>query len=148
MLRGIPNIISPELLKVLCEMGHGDEICLGDCNFPACSCAEAGNGKLIRYDSIRVPPLLDAILSVFPLDNFVEKSFTLMAVEPGDNAKTPIWDEYRSILSKYDERGEATIEYVSRLEYYERAKKCFAVVATGESAPYGNIILKKGPLFE
>lgn len=148
MLRGIPNIISPELLKILHEMGHGDEICLGDCNFPACSCAEAGNGKLVRYDSIRMPQLLDAILSVFPLDNFVEKSFTLMAIEPGDNAKTPIWDEYRSILSKYDERGEATIDYVSRLEYYERAKKCFAVVATGETAAYGNIILKKGPLFE
>lgn len=148
MLRGIPNIISPELLKILHEMGHGDEICLGDCNFPACSCAEAGNGKLARYDSIRMPQLLDAILSVFPLDYFVDKSVTLMAVEPGDDAKTPIWDEYKAIIAKYDSRGTDTIEYVSRLDYYDRAKKCFAVVATGESAAYGNIILKKGPLFE
>ena len=134
MLRGIPNIISPELLKILHEMGHGDEICLGDCNFPACSCAEAGNGKLV--------------LSVVPLDYFVDKSVTLMAVEPGDDAKTPIWDEYKAIIAKYDSRGTDTIEYVSRLDYYDRAKKCFAVVATGESAAYGNIILKKGPLFE
>lgn len=148
MLRGIPNIISPELLKILHEMGHGDEICLGDCNFPACSCAEAGNGKLVRYDSIRMPQLLDAILSVFPLDYFVDKSVTLMAVEPGDDAKTPIWDEYKAIIAKYDSRGTDTIEYVSRLDYYDRAKKCFAVVATGESAAYGNIILKKGLLFE
>lgn len=148
MLRGIPNIISPELLKILHEMGHGDEICLGDYNFPACSCAEAGNGKLVRYDSIRMPQLLDAILSVFPLDYFVDKSVTLMAVEPGDDAKTPIWDEYKAIIAKYDSRGTDTIEYVSRLDYYDRAKKCFAVVATGESAAYGNIILKKGLLFE
>lgn len=148
MLRGIPNIISPELLKILHEMGHGDEICLGDCNFPACSCAEAGAGKLVRYDSIHMPQLLDAILSVFPLDYFVEKSVTLMAVEAGDDAKTPIWDEYKTIIQKYDSRGADTIEYVSRLDYYDRAKKCFAVVATGETAAYGNIILKKGPLFE
>ena len=106
------------------------------------------DGKLVRYDSIRMPQLLDAILSVFPLDYFVDKSVTLMAVEPGDDAKTPIWDEYKAIIAKYDSRGTDTIEYVSRLDYYDRAKKCFAVVATGESAAYGNIILKKGPLFE
>lgn len=148
MLRGIPNIISPELLKILHEMGHGDEICLSDCNFPAASCAEEGGGNLVRYDSIKMPQLLEAILSVFPLDYFVEKSVALMAIEEGDDAKTPIWDAYKGILAKHDKRGESTIEYVKRLDYYDRAKKCYAVVATGETAAYGNIILKKGPLFE
>ena len=143
MLRGIPNIISPELLKILHEMGHGDEICLGDCNFPACSCAEAGNGKLVRYDSIRMPQLLDAILSVFPLDYFVDKSVTLMAVEPGDDAKTPIWDEYKALLDAHGEDSQR-IQMLERFAFYERAKKAYAVVATGETAIYANILLKKG----
>ena len=146
MLKGIPKILSPELLKVLCEMGHGDRIVIADGNFPAESVGKAAH--VIRCDGHGTTALLEAILEVMPLDTYVPQPVTLMQVVPGDAVETPIWDEYRSILSKYDERGEATIDYVSRLEYYERAKKCFAVVATGETAAYGNIILKKGPLFE
>jgi len=149
MLKGIPNIISPELLKILHEMGHGDEICLGDCNFPACSCAQEHNHPLVRYDMCRsMPQLLDAILSVFPLDYFVEKPVTLMAVAPGDATKTPIWDEYKALIQKHEKNGRDLVQYIDRLSYYDLAKKCFAVVATGEKAAYGNIILKKGPLFE
>ena len=143
MLKGIPSIISPELLKILMEMGHGDEIVLGDGNFPAASCAQ----RLIRCDGHDVPKLLNAILKLFPLDTFVERAVSLMGVVPGDDYKPVIWDEYRKIIHKYDDR-KPEFEFIERFEFYERAKKAYAIIATGEFSLYANIILKKGIIKE
>jgi L-fucose mutarotase len=139
MLKGIPTILSPELLKILMEMGHGDEIILADGNFPAASCAQ----RLIRCDGHGVSELLDAILKFFPLDTFIKKPISLMSVVPGDNYKPEIWEEYRKIIQKYDARA-ADFEYVERFEFYDRTKKAYAVIATSEAARYANIIMKKG----
>jgi L-fucose mutarotase len=139
MLYGISPLISPELLKVLMEMGHGDEIVLGDGNFPAASHA----ARLIRCDGHGVPELLDAILKLFPLDPYVDRPAALMQVVPGDATATPIWDTYRSVIRKHAGLEEP-FEEVERFAFYERAKQAYAIVATGESALYANIILKKG----
>ena len=138
MLKGIPYVLSPELLKILCEMGHSDEIVLGDGNFPAASCAT----RLVRADGIGVPELLEAILGLFPLDSFVKTPVALMQKAPGDKSDTSIWEEYRKIIKKYDVK--ADIEFIERFEFYERTKKAYAVIATSESALYANIILRKG----
>ena len=103
MLKGIPKIISPELLKVLSEMGHSDRLVISDGNFPAESMGK--DAIVIRCDGHGVPELLDAILQLFPLDTYVEKPVTLMEVMPGDDVETPIWDTYKEIVSKYDARG-------------------------------------------
>lgn len=137
MLKGIPSIISPELIKILMEMGHGDEIVIGDGNFPAASIGK----RLVRCDGHGVTELLEAILALFPLDQYSEKPVALMEVVPGDDVVPVIWDEYKAEIAKY---GETNIEYMERFAFYERAKKAYAVVATGESALYANIILKKG----
>ena len=139
MLKGLPSILSPELLKVLMEMGHGDEIVIADGNFPAASIAQ----KLIRCDGHGVPPILEAVLTVFPLDIYVEKPATLMAVVSGDKTKPTIWEEYRKIIKNSGEKF-SDFEFVKRLAFYERAQKAYAVIATSESALYANIILKKG----
>jgi L-fucose mutarotase len=139
MLNGIPKIISPELLKVLMEMGHSDELVLADGNFPAASHAQ----RLVRCDGHSVPELLDAILQLFPLDQYVEKPAALMQVVPGDPAETPIWEQYRSIIMQRSGLEEP-FEEMERFAFYERAKKAYAIVATGESAIYANLILKKG----
>ena len=146
MLKGIPKILSPELLKVLAEMGHGDEIVIGDGNFPSETMGKCG--KVIRCDGHGVPELLDAILQLFPLDTYVEYPVTLMSVVPGDDVKTPIWDEYKKIIAKHDERGAKTIRNIPRFDFYDAAKHSYAVVATGESALYACIILKKGVIKE
>lgn len=146
MLKGIPKILSPELLKVLAEMGHGDEIVIGDGNFPSETMGKGG--KVIRCDGHGVPELLDAILQLFPLDTYVEYPVTLMSVVPGDNVETPIWDKYKEIIAKHDERGAKTIKNISRFDFYDAAKSSYAVVATGESALYACIILKKGVIKE
>ncbi|MDR1568899.1 MAG: L-fucose mutarotase [Oscillospiraceae bacterium] len=140
MLKGISPLIPPDLLKILAEMGHGDEIVIGDGNFPASS---VGN-RVVRCDGIGAPALLDAILALFPLDTYVDAPTAVMAVVPGDpiGDNPPIWNEYRAIL---DRRAPGTkIEQVERFAYYERGKKAYAVVQSGESALYANIILKKG----
>ena len=142
MLKGIPKIISPELLKVLCEMGHSDTIVLADGNFPVESIGK--NLKVIRADGHNITDLLEAILKLFPLDTYVEKPVSLMQVMPGDNVETPIWDEYKKIVSKADERGEEAFQEVERFKFYEEAKKAYAVVATSETALYANMILQKG----
>ena len=141
MLKGIPPILSPELLKILQEMGHGDEIVIADGNFPAASVAQ----RLVRCDGHGVPPLLEAVVKLFPLDTFVERPVALMAVVPGDSTKPTIWEEYRSILQACGEKFN-DFEMVERFAFYERAKKAYAVVATSEKALYANIILKKGVL--
>ncbi len=144
MLKNIPKILSPELLKVLMEMGHGDEIVVADGNFPAASVAQATSTRiLVRADGHGVPELLDAILSLFPLDQYVEHPVSLMQVVPGDNVKPVIWEKYREIIKKH-EPAFSSFENVERFAFYERAKKAFAIVPTGEPALYANIILKKG----
>ncbi len=137
MLKGIPNIISPELLKILDEMGHGDTIVIGDGNFPAASNAK----RLIRCDGHNVPELLDAILKLMPLDTYVETPAMLMATTQGD--PTPvIWAEYQEIINKNN--GETKMGQYERFEFYEKAREAYAVIATSESALYANIILQKG----
>ena len=112
MLKGIPQILSPELLKVLAEMGHSDRLVISDGNFPAESMGK--NAIVIRCDGHGVPELLDAILQVFPLDTYVEHPVNLMEVMPGDNVETPIWDIYKEIVKKYDGRGEAAVGNIER----------------------------------
>ena len=142
MLKGIPNILSPELLKVLCEMGHSDRLVIADGNFPSESMGK--NAKVIRCDGHGVPELLEAILAVFPLDTYVETPVSLMQVMPGDNVETPIWDEYKEIVSRFDERGEKAIGQIERFAFYDEAKTAYAIIATGESALYANIMIQKG----
>ena len=145
MLKNIPSIISPDLLKVLCEMGHGDTIVLADGNFPCASVAKANGAALIRCDGLGVPELLRAILDLFPLDTYVDAPVGLMGVAKGaEQVEVPIWDDYRSIILAYDERGASVFRTIDRFAFYEEAKRAFAVVATGESARYANIILQKG----
>jgi L-fucose mutarotase len=141
MLKSIPTILSPELLKVLMEMGHGDEIIIADGNFPAASHAQ----RLVRCDGHGTPPLLEAILQLFPLDTFVKQPVALMAVVPGDNYSPDIWPIYNKIIRKYDSCF-AGFELMERQAFYERARKAHAIVATGETARYANLILKKGLL--
>jgi L-fucose mutarotase len=144
MLKNVPSVLSPELLKVLCEMGHGDTIAIGDGNFPAASVAKANGAALVRCDGHGVSELLGAVLEVFPLDAYVERPATLMQVVPGDDVATPIWDEYAEIIGRHDARGRGAMRHIERFAFYEEAKQAFAVVATGERALYANIILKKG----
>lgn len=139
MLKGIPTIISPELMSVLLSMGHGDELVIADGNFPASSMAR----RLLRADGHGVPPLLDAIMRFFPLDAYVPHPVALMAVVPGDTAKTVIWNEYRDIIRRHDP-GFGDFELVERFAFYERAQRAYAILATSESAIYANVILKKG----
>ena len=137
MLKGIPKILSPELLKVLAEMGHGDEIVIADGNFPSVSM----NVNVIRADGLGVEELLRGIMKLFPLDRVVEKNVFLMDVPQGEE-KPAIWNKYRSSI---EESGEVYCEeYLERYAFYERAKKSFAVVATSEKALYANIIIRKG----
>lgn len=138
MLKNIPSIISPELLKILHEMGHGDEIVIGDGNFPAASNAQ----RLVRCDGHGVPELLDAILQLLPLDTYVDSPVMLMQVTPGDDVDPVIWKEYRKIVDAHQD--DVKFEEIERFAFYERAKQAYAIVATGESALYANVILKKG----
>lgn len=142
MLKGIPKILSPELLKVLAEMGHSDRLIISDGNFPAQSMGK--DAVVIRCDGHGVPQLLDAILQVFPLDTYVEHPVSLMEVMPGDDVETPIWNIYKEIIRKYDKRGEAAVGTIERFAFYEEAKSAYAIIATGESALYANIMLQKG----
>lgn len=144
MLKGIPKILPPELLKVLCEMGHSDRICIADGNFPSESMGK--DAIVIRMDGHGIPEILDAILAVFPLDTYVETPVTLMQLMARDVGKvpTPIWDEYVNIVKKHDERGADAFGNIDRFDFYDEAKKCYCIIATGESAIYANVILQKG----
>lgn len=143
MLKGIPSILPPELLKVLMEMGHGDEIVLADGNFPAASMAN----KLVRCDGHNIPELLEAVLKLYPLDPYVESPVALMEVVPGDPVETPIWKVYKDIVNQNEPENNG-FEHIERFAFYERAKKAYAIVSTGEKALYANIILKKGVVIE
>jgi L-fucose mutarotase len=141
MLKNMPPILSPELMKVLMEMGHGDEMVLADGNFPAASVAR----RLVRCDGHGVPELLEAVLKFFPLDIYVDRPVALMSVVPGDKTKPTIWERYRAIINTSGERF-SDFEFIERFAFYERARQAYAVVATSEKALYANVILKKGVL--
>ncbi|MFC5653797.1 RbsD/FucU family protein [Paenibacillus solisilvae] len=138
MLKGIPRIISPKLMKTLMEMGHGDEIIFADGNFPAAACAK----RLIRSDGHLITELLKAIIPYFPLDKSVDHPVIVMSLLPGDK-EPEVWGEYRGIIKKHNDSF-ADFEYVERFSFYERSKNAFAVVATSDQSFKGNMILKKG----
>jgi L-fucose mutarotase len=139
MLKGIPGIMQPELMKVLMEMGHGDELVLADGNYPRFGHPQ----RVIRMDGHGIPEILDAIMRFMPLDSYVENPTVFMAVVPNDPYVPVIWDEYRKIIGKYEPDG-ARDAAIERYAFYERAAKAYAAVTTGEAALYANIILKKG----
>ncbi len=140
MLKNISPILSPDLLYTLASMGHGDEIVIADGNFPADSSTE----RLIRCDGHGVPEVLQAVLTLFPLDDFVEYHATLMEVVPGKfDQSPPIWAEYRKILQQSGEPF-TDFAFLPRFDFYDRAKAAYAIVATSEVSLFANIILKKG----
>ena len=141
MLKNIPSILNPELLKILMEMGHGDEIVIADGNFPAASNAK----RLVGLDGHSVTIILEAVLMLFPLDTYVDNPVALMSVVNGDNYKPIIWDEFRKILGESGELFE-DFELIEKFEFYERSRNAYAVIASGEKEKYANIILKKGVL--
>lgn len=138
MLKGISPLISPALLKVLSEMGHGDELVLGDAHFPAMGLGP----QVIRADGVGIPELLAGILQLIPLDQYDADHFALMQIVPGDDFVPEIWDVYTDVLRRTEPDSAPT--FVERFAYYERAKKAYCIVATGETSQYANIILKKG----
>ena len=138
MLKGISPLISPELLKCITEMGHGDTLVIGDGNFPAASNAR----RLIRLDGHGVCEILDALLALFPLDTYVDAPVSLMAVTPGDDVVPVIWEEYRRIVETH--QSGTKFEEIERFRFYDEAKNAYAIVATGERALYANLILRKG----
>lgn len=141
MLKNIPSIVSPQLLKVLCEMGHGDEIVIADGNFPT---EQVGKDAIvIRADGHGVTELLDAVLSLIPLDQYSDFQVALMSVVEGDPCKPDIWENFKDILVTY-EPDHGNIEMMERFAFYDRAKKAYAIVASGETRIYANILLKKG----
>lgn len=142
MLKNVPKILSPEMLKVLCEMGHGDRLVIGDGNFPAESIGK--NSIVLRADGHGGAEILDAILQLFPLDFQVETPANVMQVTPGDEVETPIWDEYKAIIKKYDTKAGEKLGELERYTFYDEARKAYAIIATGESALYANIMLQKG----
>ncbi len=142
MLKGISPLLSPELLKALAEMGHGDYLVIADGNFPSESVGK--NAKVIRADGHGLPEILDAVLSLMPLDRYVKKPVALMEVCEGDSCGTPaIWDTYDEILSKY-EPDNCDIEMLERFAFYEKSKGAYLIIATGETDVYANILLQKG----
>ncbi len=139
MLKNFPPVISPELMLVLMQMGHGDELVLADGNFPAASHAQ----RLVRADGHGVPQLLEAILQFLPLDTFVEAPAAVMQPVESKAAEPPIWQDFRDLLNAAEDKS-VGLEIVERFAFYDRAKQAFAIIATGETAIYANLILKKG----
>ncbi|ULL17056.1 fucose isomerase [Paenibacillus sp. H1-7] len=138
MLRGIPPIISPQLMQALMEMGHGDEIVLADGNFPAVTLAK----RLIRSDGHRITDVLGAIMPFFPLDYAVERPAAVMSL--GEKDRQPdVWEQYRTLI-RSSQPDFVDFDYVERFAFYSRAKEAFAVIATSDEAYKGNLILKKG----
>lgn len=139
MLKNISPILSPELLATLCRMGHGDEIILADAHFPG----ETFNRNVIRADGLKIDALLAGILPLFELDAYVPAPLAMMAAVEGDSLDPEVEARYREAIQPNVE-GVPQIERIERFAFYDRAKSAFAVVMTGETAKYGNIILKKG----
>lgn len=141
MLKGIPEIISPQLLKYLCEMGHSDRLVIADGNFPTHSVGK--NAHIIRMDGHNVCEILDAILKLFPLDTYDNAPVKIMEKVAGDIVETPIWNEFKEIIARYDNRKNI-IGSIERFKFYEEAKSSYLIIATSERALYGNIMLQKG----
>lgn len=139
MLIGISPLISPELLAVLHRMGHGDEIVLADAHFPS----ETYGVRVLRADGLKIPDLLDAILPLFALDNYVESPLIMMRAVSGDQLDSTVETSYRQAIDRHWP-DTPPIHRIDRFDFYERTKQAFAVLITGETAKYGNIILKKG----
>ena len=139
MLKGIPSILSPDLLKILMEMGHGDTIVIADGNFPSSNCAK----RLVRLDGHNVSEILEAILKLFPLDTYSEKPVSLMSVLPGDDVVPTIWDTYETIVKNNFDKF-TSFGFIERFDFYDKAKDAYAVIATSEKALYANVILTKG----
>jgi L-fucose mutarotase len=139
MLKGISPVIGPELLAVLHRMGHGDEIVLADAHFPG----ESVGKRVIRADGVSICALLDGILPLFALDTYVNDPLVMMAASSGDTLDPAVETAYRQVITKHDPEAPPIVR-IDRFAFYERAKAAFAVVMTGETAKYGNIILKKG----
>jgi L-fucose mutarotase len=140
MLNGISPLLGPELLNALYCMGHGDEILLADAHYPGHTLGR----QVIRADGLGVPELLSAILPLYPLDSYAEVPLAMMAPVPGDELDPAVEKAYRRAVAEAGADGKVAIERVERFTFYERSKSCFAIVMTGETAKYGNIILKKG----
>lgn len=144
MLKGIPACLSPELLKVIAEMGHGDTLVIGDANFPAASCAK--DNILVRADGVNATELLDAILQLFPLDT-VEHPVLIMDKQAcHKDLETPIWEEFKKIVVKRSGRDAECCGMIDRFSFYDAAKRAYAVVATTETAFYSCLVLQKGCL--
>ena len=139
MLKGISPIISPKLLETLARMGHGDEIILADAHYPA----EKYNHNVLRADGLKIADLLTAILPLFELDAYVEHPLIMMAAVEGDQLDTKVEESYLESIHKTNPTI-AFLKRIDRFAFYERSKEAFAIVMTGETAKYGNIILKKG----
>jgi L-fucose mutarotase len=139
MLKGISPLLSPYLLAALCRMGHGDEIVLADAHFPG----ETFNKRVLRADGLSIPPLIEAILPLFVLDRYVPDPIVMMAPVAGDTLDDSVLAAYRAAIERHDREAPATA-FIDRFAFYERAKSAWGVVMTGETAKYGNIILKKG----
>ena len=139
MLQGLSPVIGPELLATLWRMGHGDEIVLADAHFPG----ETYGQRVVRADGIGIPQLLDGIMPLFVLDDYVDDPITMMAVVEGDTLDPAVETGYLSAIRKHHPNAPA-VKRIDRFEFYDRARGAFAVVMTGETAKYGNIILKKG----
>lgn len=148
VLKGIPSILSPDLLHALASMGHGDKIVIADANFPSASiCNGEESPRLVRADGHSIPHLLEAILKLMPLDTYVFSPVWLMDLVNRDKnsgmGEPPVWSAYQQIINQAENR-EISVNKIERFEFYKQAKESFAVVHTGETALYGNIILQKG----
>jgi len=139
MLKGISPLLSPDLLATLCEMGHGDEIVLADAHFPGESLGEL----VLRADGLKIADLLDAILPLLELDSYVDAPLTMMDAVEGDELDPAVEKAYRAAIDRHVSPP-PKIDRVERFEFYDRAREAFAIVMTGETAKYGNIILTKG----
>ena len=139
MLKGISPLICPELLKVLSEMGHGDEIIIADAHFPG----HTVGPRVIRADGLKIPALLDAILPLFELDAYVDAPLVMMAAVPGDKLDPQVEASYRAAVDRHAP-DTAAISHIDRFAFYDRARQAYAIVMSGDTAKYGNIILKKG----
>jgi len=139
MLKGINPIISPDLLKILAEMGHGDEIILADAHFPGHTCCPK---NVLRGDGLQIPDLLEGIIPLFELDSYADPLIMMAAVE-GDQLDPQVEADYMAAIRKHAPEAPA-VKRIGRFDFYGRAEKAFACVITGTTAKYGNIILKKG----
>ena len=139
MLTGISPLVGPDLLAALCRMGHGDELVLADAHFPA----DSVGGRVLRADGLRIADLLDAILPLLAIDSYAEDPIVMMAAVEGDRLDPAVHDRYRVAIERHHPGAQETV-FISRFDFYDRARRAFAVVATGETDTYGNIILKKG----